>query len=115
MLSLGTTLQLSNFILFHSGNIEFEAEFFPCAHLKNVSFHEPPSNSISEVTEEEEEEEVATSNGSTISTPPLPVGNGTAMATSQAGTSTTSVEALTSEQKDEGIVVPREELLRTRE
>ncbi|KAL8287656.1 hypothetical protein RQP46_003514 [Phenoliferia psychrophenolica] len=80
------------------GSIDFEVEFFPCAHLKNVSFVEPVSDAIKEVEEEEEEEEKAAVNG-----------NGKA----HSETSSSKSKPKEKEDPNEGIVIPREELIKT--
>ncbi|GEM08900.1 tricalbin [Rhodotorula toruloides] len=97
------------------GNIEFEAEFFPCTALKNVSFTSPdemPSQAkITEVDEEEsgaiektieplngDNATVATANTAASADPSKPNGSG-----SNGG----------NKEEDEGITIPREQLLRT--
>lgn len=81
----------------YTGSIDFEVEFFPCAHLKNISFTEPVSDAITEADEDEELE------GS-------PATNGTGSPVS------TSAESKKAKEVDpnEGIVIPREELIKTR-
>ncbi|KAM0750754.1 tricalbin [Meredithblackwellia eburnea MCA 4105] len=91
------------------GTVELELEFFPCAHLKNMSFKEPVSDSIAEGDEEEEEEET---------TPATAPAAAVAAASGKEGEKPAvngDVEAPKKKEKDpnEGIVIPREELLKT--
>ncbi|KAI5478145.1 hypothetical protein MNV49_005409 [Pseudohyphozyma bogoriensis] len=82
------------------GSVEFEAEFFPCAHLKSVSFHEPVSDAV---VEEEEETE---SSGGTSPTSPT---SGTTPAN---GSTYEEAKETKEEDPNEGIVIPRADLLR---
>ncbi|GAA5874962.1 hypothetical protein JCM1840_007163 [Sporobolomyces johnsonii] len=90
------------------GNIQFEAEFFPCVPLKNVSFEKPQAAAITEEVELDE----ATDHESFASPPTSPVKsitsvNGTASANGNG-------EAREKEKEEEtGIDIPREQLLKT--
>lgn len=68
----------------------------PCAHLKNVSFNEPETDAI------KEEDSVSTGSQTTATTADGVVENG-----DKEGSTKT-------EDDDEGIVIPREELIKTR-
>lgn len=72
----------------------------PCAHLKNISFNEPESDSIKEDDE--------TASQKTSNTAATATTNG---AVAPNGKSTTSAAT---EDDAEGIVIPREELIKTR-
>jgi ethanolamine utilization protein EutQ (cupin superfamily) len=96
-----------------AGSIEFEAQFFPCAHLKNVSFTEPVTGTISE--EEETIAEIESSVGSSIHPNASVTSVKTTDRPSTAGSaSTTSSKKEVKVDPNEGIVVPRAELLTTR-
>ncbi|KAK4700199.1 hypothetical protein P7C70_g6053, partial [Phenoliferia sp. Uapishka_3] len=88
------------------GSVDFEVEFFPCAHLKNVSFTEPVSNAIEEEEEDEEEVQPA-ANGANGA-------NGVNGVNGTAGSPTSSTKPKKLEEDpNEGIVIPREELMKT--
>lgn len=101
------------------GNIEFEAEFFPCTPLKKVSFTPPdemPSQAkITEVDEDEDEDESG-ANEETIE----PDGGDKAAVTSSPAASSASPPTSpgkpnggAKDEEDEGVTIPREELLKT--
>ncbi|SCV70224.1 BQ2448_1618 [Microbotryum intermedium] len=77
------------------GSIEYEVEFFPCAHLKNVSFKDPEPDVI------KEEVETLTNEAESKTSKTLER-NG-----SISGNSTS-----TKAEEETGIVIPREELLK---
>ncbi|BGO92542.1 hypothetical protein NBRC10512_000461 [Rhodotorula toruloides] len=101
------------------GNIEFEAEFFPCTPLKNVSFTPPDEmSSQAKITEVDEDESGA--NEETIE----PEGDGKAAVSTPTTASFVSPPTSPSKpnasgsnggakEEDEGVTVPREQLLRT--
>jgi hypothetical protein len=117
-----------------TGNIEFSAEFFPCAHLRDVSFSPPEASKLVEVDEDEEEASIidggrpsialsdATSAAGGFSTPTSTTFAGAGAAsppTSPRSIVTTNggngngKEKTEKEKDDEGIVISKEELLRT--
>lgn len=76
------------------GQIDYDVEFFPCAHLKNVSFNEPESDTIKE---DDESMQTAVSSVAT---------NGVNGINGVNGKTTDADE-------DEGITIPRDELIKT--
>ncbi|TNY17332.1 C2 domain-containing protein [Rhodotorula diobovata] len=111
------------------GNIEFEAEFFPCAPLKNVSFAPPESvpgvsGKITEVDEDAESDDdgadeesiaptVTTTTESFASPPtspnkqPTPLDGGSSAATS------TKKSSKNKDKDSDGVSISREQLLKT--
>ncbi|KDE05686.1 hypothetical protein MVLG_03920 [Microbotryum lychnidis-dioicae p1A1 Lamole] len=78
------------------GSVEYDVEFFPCAHLKNVSFKDPEPDVIEEEVETlTNEAEAETSN------------------TLKRNGSISGKSTSTKAEDDTGIVIPREELLKT--
>lgn len=99
--------------MFCAGSIEFEAQFFPCAHLKNVSFTEPVTGTISE--EEETIAEIESSAASSIHPNTSVTSVKTTDRPSTAGsTTTTTSKKEVKVDPNEGIVIPRAQLLTTR-
>lgn len=82
-----------------AGSIEYSAEFFPAAHLKGISFNEPVSDAITEVDEEDSFVEAASASQISLNE----------------SVSSVKPKEVKKDDPNEGIVIPREELIRTRE
>ncbi|GAA5974459.1 hypothetical protein JCM11641_003227 [Rhodosporidiobolus odoratus] len=100
------------------GSLEFDAEFFPCANLKNVSFTPPAESTtalgggagrITELAEEEGAESGSSERGLSPAPPITP----TTTTASFASPPTSPMSAKEPVQEEEGVTVPREELLKT--
>lgn len=90
------------------GNVEFEAEFFPCAHLKDVSFAPPEASAkITEIAEEKESSPNSSEQSSAAATAAETPANGGSATPSGSG------EDKEDEKENEGVTIPREELLKT--
>lgn len=83
----------------HVGSIEYTAEFFPAAHLKGISFNEPVSDAITELDEEDSFVEAATASQISVN---------------ESVTSTIAKPKEVKKDPNEGIVIPREQLIKTR-
>ncbi|GAA6043375.1 hypothetical protein JCM8097_005289 [Rhodosporidiobolus ruineniae] len=108
------------------GDIQFEAEFFPCVHLKDVSFTPPEPPKITEIDESSEDnspssssDAVATPTTASFASPPT-----SPTAAGRPSTSSTTPGAPGTPKKvngngkngdseDDGIDLPRETLLKT--
>ncbi|BGP71461.1 Tricalbin-2 [Rhodotorula toruloides] len=101
------------------GNIEFEAEFFPCTPLKNVSFT-PPDEMPSQARITEVDEDESGANEETIE----PEGDDKAAVSTPTTASFASPPTSPSKpngpgsnggakEEDEGLTIPRDQLLRT--
>ncbi|GAA5948387.1 hypothetical protein JCM10213_004407 [Rhodosporidiobolus nylandii] len=93
------------------GSLEFEAEFFPCAHLKDISFTPPePQVKITELAEDEEDSPLASSS-SIANEPTTPT---TASFASPPTSPTSAAGPNGTKQDDEdGVSISREKLLKT--
>ncbi|GAA6019595.1 hypothetical protein JCM10207_006938 [Rhodosporidiobolus poonsookiae] len=97
------------------GNIEFEAEFFPCAHLKDISFTPPEPSKITELSEADESPAASAAD--------LPSPPGTATTAEFASPPASPISETPGkvngngngkkDDEDEGITIPRDELLKT--
>lgn len=83
-----------------TGSIEFDVDFFPCAHLKNVVFNEPATETIREVAEEKP----------AVTAPSDPLKPATNGATKTKDNDDDEEE----EDPNAGIIIPRSELLKAR-
>ncbi|BGP49470.1 Tricalbin-2 [Rhodotorula kratochvilovae] len=115
------------------GNIEFEAEFFPCAPLKNVSFAAPEalpgvSGKITEADEDASsssssedggDEETIPSTPQTASfvspptSPAMPANGAAGAAAAAAAVAGASTNGKRKEADDDGVSISREQLLKT--
>ncbi|GAA6009648.1 hypothetical protein JCM11491_001046 [Sporobolomyces phaffii] len=112
------------------GNIEFEAEFFPCANLRDVSFKvpDPVTNRITEEREDHSGSIAETASiAETFASPPVPLANVTQPATTTSSAATTAPgtpsqkpselaragSVLSKDKVREGITMTKQELLRS--
>lgn len=108
--SILTKTGLSHFL----GHLEFEATFYPCAHLKNVSFSEPVSDTI------KEDDESFVSAVTTNTDKPSVVSQHSNPSVTTLASPTASGRLSLSESirpkidHDDGISISREQLLQTR-
>ncbi|GAA5849255.1 hypothetical protein JCM8547_006494 [Rhodosporidiobolus lusitaniae] len=99
------------------GNISFSAEFFPCAHLKDVSFSPPEASKLTELAEEDSNGEGASTptTASFISPPnsPTSLSPSAAGANGANGTGGGGADGKKKEDDEDGVTIPKEELLKT--
>lgn len=104
-----------SFLTYSLGHLEFEATFYPCAHLKNISFSEPVSDTIKEDDESFVSAVTTTTDKASVISQHTNPSVTTLSSPTASGRLSISESIRPKIDLDEGIVIPREQLLRTRE